>query len=59
MLENKLNQLIEFRHGVVHRFDINLELKKEQIEEILDVVMAIVDEFVDYIENTRGVTVRG
>ncbi len=58
LLERKLNQLIGFRHGVVHRFDVDLQLKKEQIEEILDLVMVIIDEFVIHLENVRGIPIR-
>lgn len=57
-LESKLNQLISFRHGVVHRFDVDLELKREQIEEILDLVMVVIDEFVIHLEKARGVPIR-
>ena len=58
LLERKLNQLISFRHGVVHRFDVDLELKREQIEEILDLVMVVIDEFVSHLEKARGTPIR-
>ena len=58
VLERQLDHLIEFRHGVVHRFDIDSEFRKEQIEEILDLVMVIIDEFVIHLEKVRGVPIR-
>ena len=58
ILEKKFQQLIEFRHGLVHRFDLDLELKKENLEEILNLVMVLIDEFVTYLEKTRKVPIR-
>jgi len=52
-LERRLTELIEFRHGLVHRFEINLELQKEQIEEILDLVVQN-EAFVAYVEACRN-----
>lgn len=58
LLERQLSQIIDFGHGVVHRFDINLELRREQIEEILDLVMIVIEEFVSHLEKTRGVPIQ-
>ena len=57
-LERRLAELIEFRHGLVHRFEINLQLQKEQIEEILDLVRALIDVFVEELEKRRGTPIR-
>ena len=57
-LERRLTELIEFRHGLVHRFEINMELQKEQIEEILDLVRALIDVFVEELEKRRGTPIR-
>ena len=46
VLEQRLTSLIEYRHGVVHRFDINLGLEKKEIEEVFDLVVVIIDESV-------------
>ena len=58
LLERKLNQLISFRHGVVHRFDVDMELTREQMEEILELVTVIIDEFVSHLEIARGIRIR-
>lgn len=58
LLESRLNQLIKDRHGIVHHFLLNYEITKEQIEEILDLVLAIVDTFVDYLESSRAKVIR-
>jgi hypothetical protein len=57
-LESHLNQLIQFRHGIVHRLSINFELGKPQIEEVLDVALAIINIFVDHLERDRGKIIR-
>jgi hypothetical protein len=58
ILENRLNQLIEFRHGIVHRFTVDVELRKQQIQDTLDVSMAVIDAFVDNLEHVRGIPIR-
>lgn len=58
VLERQLNSLIEFRHGIVHRFNLDLELRKEHIEEILDLVTAVIDQFVEHLEKLRSVSIR-
>lgn len=57
-LEKQLNQLIEFRHGLVHRFELNLELRREDLEEIIEFVVALIDVFVDELEKRRGIPIR-
>lgn len=57
-VETQLQQLIEFRHGLVHRFNIDLELNRESILEILDLVMVIIDEFVDFLEKSKELSIR-
>jgi hypothetical protein len=58
LLESHLNQLIEFRHGIVHRLSLNIELRKPQIEELLDIALAIIDTFVDHLEKGMGKSIR-
>jgi hypothetical protein len=58
VLERQLNLLIDFRHGIVHRFNLDLELRKEHIEEIFDLTTAVIDQFVDHLEKLRGVPIR-
>ena len=57
-LERRLAELIEFRHGLVHRFEINQELQKEQIEEILDLVRGLIEVFVEELEQRRSTPIR-
>lgn len=58
-LEERLNYIIEFRHGIIHRMEVNTGLDKKQIDNIFSATMAVIDTFVDYIEKTRGKIVRG
>jgi len=54
LLESRLNQLIEFRHGVVHRLSIDVEMRKQQIQEVLDLALAVIEVFVDHLEKNNG-----
>ena len=57
-LESQILQLINTRHDVVHRFSMDLRFRKEGIQEVLDLVLAVIDTFVDHLENTRGKRIR-
>lgn len=58
LLENRLDQLIKFRHSVVHGLFIDLEMRKQQIQEVLDLALAVIDVFVDHLEKSRGKPIR-
>lgn len=58
ILEKQFNELIQFRHGIVHGLLVNNELRKQEIQEILDLALAVVDTFVDYLEKARGKPIR-
>jgi len=58
MLESRLNQLIDFRHGIIHRFSIDVEISKQQIQEVFDLALAIIDVFVDHLEKNHGKLIR-
>lgn len=57
-LDREFVQLIESRHGVVHAFEMDLNLGKEKIEELLDLAVALIDIFVSYLETQRGTPIR-
>ena len=57
-LESELNDLIKFRHGIVHGLDLNLELRKDRSEEIFDLVMVVIDEFTGHLEMIRDIPIR-
>jgi hypothetical protein len=58
VLENRLQQMIEFRHGIVHRFSLDFGLRKPDIEDTLETVQVLIDLFVDEVERRRGVPIR-
>jgi hypothetical protein len=58
ILEKQFNDLIQFRHGIVHGLSVDNELRKQQIQEILDLALAVIDTFVDYLEKARGKPIR-
>jgi hypothetical protein len=57
-LEKSINKLIEFRHGVIHRFEIDRQLDKKQLIEVFEVVTALIEIFVDYLENNKNMIIR-
>jgi len=57
-LENRLEQLIKFRHSVVHGLFIDVEMGKQEIQEVLDLALAVIDVFVDHLEKNRGTPIR-
>ncbi len=52
-LEKRFSALIEFRHGIVHRFEYNPWFKRQDIEEILELSIMLIDVFVEHLEITR------
>ena len=58
LLEKRLDQLIQFRHSVVHGLFIDVEMRKQQIQEVLDLALAVIEVFVDHLEKRRGKPIR-
>ena len=58
MLERRLALLIDFRHGVVHRFALDHGLRKQDIVETLDMIQVLIDVFIDELEKRRGFRIR-
>jgi hypothetical protein len=57
-LEKRFESLINFRHGIVHRFEVNVEFERSDIEELLDLSILLIDTFIERIETSRGEKVR-
>jgi len=58
LLEQEFDNLINFRHGVIHRFELDFDLSREQIGDILDVTIALMNAFIDYLEDEKGFKIR-
>jgi len=58
LLENKLRALIDIRHGIIHRFDFDPHLDKASVSSLFLLTRAVIEEFVAYLEKTRGVRIR-
>jgi hypothetical protein len=56
-LENRLQDIIEYRHGVVHHFVLDRSLTKEGYIAILDAVEAAITEFIEFLEKKYNVTI--
>ena len=57
-LDAELGRMIEARHGVIHRLQINRGLQRHGISELLDAAMAVIDAFVDHLESQRSMRIR-
>jgi hypothetical protein len=58
LLEEQLNRLIEFRHGIVHHFDVDFRLGRDDLLQLLDTVSVVIETFVDHLEKERGIVIR-
>lgn len=58
-LEKRFENLIDFRHGIVHRFEVNVELDRADIVEIFDLSILLIETFIEHLETSRGETIRG
>ncbi len=56
-LEERIQEIIQYRHGVVHHFDLDRSLTKEGYLAILDAVEASICEVVHYIERKYQVKI--
>jgi hypothetical protein len=58
LLEDRLNYIIDFRHGIIHRMEVDHRLTKSQVDDIFAATLAIIDAFVEHIEKRRGTPIR-
>lgn len=49
-LENRISEIIQYRHGIVHHFAIDRNLTRDAYIHILDAISLAIEEFVLYIE---------
>lgn len=56
-LEKRIAEIIQYRHGVVHHFEIDRSLTKEGYIAILGAVEASIVEFVSHLERKYAVTI--
>lgn len=49
-LENKISEIIQYRHGIVHHFAIDRSLTRDAYIHILDAISLAIEEFVLFIE---------
>jgi hypothetical protein len=56
--DERLNQIIQFRHSIIHRFEFDTDFDFNEIEEVLDCIVLVIEAFVDYLEQDRKLTIR-
>ena len=57
-LENRIAEIIQYRHGVVHRFSIDRSLTKQEYIYMLDAIEAAINEFVTFVERKYKVQIK-
>lgn len=53
-LENRISDIIQYRHGIVHHFSIDRSLTKEGYTHILEAIEKGINEFISFIERKYG-----
>ena len=56
-LQNGLHDIIQYRHRVVHRFELDRSLTKEAYIAILEAIEASITEFLNFLEKKYSVTI--
>ncbi len=56
-LDEGLERLIQFRHGIIHHFELNHDLSRAQIDQLLATSLLLIDTITDYLERDRGVEI--
>ena len=58
LLEKQFNNIIQFRHGVIHRFELDSDLSRDEIIVILNSAIILIESFIDYLETDRNIKIR-
>jgi hypothetical protein len=56
-LDEAWERLIDRRHDLVHRFEIDRGLSREQIDQLLAAALLLIDTITEHLEQDRGVTI--
>ncbi|MEP2705227.1 MAG: hypothetical protein ABJQ71_01175 [Roseibium sp.] len=56
-LENRISEIIQYRHGIVHGFEIDRSLNQEKYEAILTAIEMAIGEFIGFVEKKYDVIV--
>ena len=57
-LDSQLKYMIDFRHGIIHRMNIDRRLTYSQVNDILSATLIIMDVFVEHLEEKRAIPIR-
>jgi hypothetical protein len=57
LLSEALQNLIEFRHGIIHRFNIDRTVDRSKVIELIDLAEVIVNLFAEEIEKKTGIEI--
>ncbi|MGY2283752.1 HEPN domain-containing protein, partial [Pseudomonas gingeri] len=57
-LENRISEIIQYRHGIVHHFAIDRSLTKEAYIHILDAISLAIEEFISHVEKKYEIRIQ-
>jgi hypothetical protein len=57
-LQQRLDEIIESRHGVIHRFEFNRGLRREDLQDILATSLILIETLVDHLERDRNLHIK-
>ena len=56
-LENRIGKIVQYRHGIVHDFEIDRSLTREGYIAILDAIEMAIEEFLVFLERKYSITI--
>lgn len=56
-LENRISEIIQYRHGIVHHFAVDRNLTKDDYVHILDAISMAIEEFVLFVEQKYSIEI--
>jgi hypothetical protein len=58
LLDDVLSEIIQERHRIIHKLELNFDVRRNYVTATMSHVMSVIDAFVDYLEQTRGMVIR-
>ena len=56
--DQRIGDLIDFRHSVIHEFRTDPDLDREELKEVLDLTKSLIEVFLDHLEQNHNLMIR-
>lgn len=57
-LDDQLERIIQLRHGVVHRLELDLDISRDQIDAILEAALLLMQTMILFLERDSGIQIQ-